>query len=152
MIFIVSTFVILSTCIVVFQRLLFCQLGSYGSGQQIEETGYLSIRQCRENQRLPTQAIANTTQARITNSDLYLEFAGALKQMTGKFNIPELRDFYDTPGEIEKTKSNVVETYSDQDPFQVNWNGTDDPENPMNFSPQWMWINVALVSTIAFVA
>jgi len=91
-------------------------------------------------------------QARITNSDLYLEFAGALKQMTGKFNIPELRDFYDTPGEIEKTKSNVVETYSDQDPFLVNWNGTDDPENPMNFSPQWMWINVALVSTIAFVA
>jgi hypothetical protein len=90
-------------------------------------------------------------QAKITNSDLYLEFAGALKRMTGKFNIPELGDFYDTPDEIEKTKSNVVEIYSDQDPLLVNWNGTDDPENPMNFSPQWMWINVALVSAITFV-
>jgi hypothetical protein len=91
-------------------------------------------------------------QAKITNNDLYLEFAGALKQMTGKFNIPELGDFYNTLDEIEKTKSNVVETYSDQDPFLVNWNGTDDPENPMNFSPRRMWINVALVSAIAFVA
>lgn len=92
------------------------------------------------------------TQAKLMNRDSFLEFAAGLTRMTGKFDLPQLGDFYDTLDELEKIKGEVVDTYTDQDPFVVNWNGPGDTENPMNFSPRQMWINIILVSTIAFVA
>lgn len=36
------------------------------------------------------------------------------------------------------------------DPNNVNWDGPDDPENPMNWSAKLKWGNVAVISSITF--
>jgi hypothetical protein len=31
------------------------------------------------------------------------------------------------------------------------WNGPDDPENPMNWSSTWKWVNICVISVISFI-
>ncbi|KAK1983780.1 major facilitator superfamily transporter [Colletotrichum cereale] len=46
----------------------------------------------------------------------------------------------------EDTKDVVEETV--QDPNMIDWDGPDDPENPMNWSMKLKWANVAIISTL----
>lgn len=35
--------------------------------------------------------------------------------------------------------------------FIVWWDGPDDPENPMNWSSSWKWVNICVISVISFI-
>ncbi|EEU37540.1 uncharacterized protein NECHADRAFT_97619 [Fusarium vanettenii 77-13-4] len=41
---------------------------------------------------------------------------------------------------------------SDYDPNIIAWNGPDDPENPMNWSPRKKWMNIALMSLLTIIS
>jgi len=36
------------------------------------------------------------------------------------------------------------------DPYVVDWDGPDDPQNPLNWSSRMKWGNIAVVSSITF--
>lgn len=64
-----------------------------------------------------------------------------------------------TRNDIEKgpTKTIVAKEKNDapvaptEPPEVVNWDGSDDPNNPMNWSSRKKWITISLVSYITFV-
>jgi hypothetical protein len=72
--------------------------------------------------------------------------------MTGKVDLRlEFGShLYSLDEELEKDQ--VVVEFSDKNPYEVNWSGLDDPENPMNWSSERKWFNIALISSITFVA
>jgi len=60
------------------------------------------------------------------------------------------------PGDIEDqlsldaSKSEKTGESEPVDPYLVNWNGPNDPENPLNFSGKQKWALMASIASIAF--
>jgi hypothetical protein len=53
--------------------------------------------------------------------------------------------------DLEKTAvATTTEGQEPPDPNVVDWDGPDDPENPMNFSPAVKWGNIAVLSALTF--
>ena len=86
------------------------------------------------------------------HQSLVFEFAANMKRMTGKVDLRlEFGShLYSLDEKLEKDQ--VVVEFSDKNPYEVNWSGLDDPENPMNWSSERKWFNIALISSITFVA
>jgi len=75
-------------------------------------------------------------------------------------NITRLNHFAEQ-SDLEKVYSRhedkdvAVEIVSTRDPNVVNWDGPDDPENPLNWAPRRKWTNIfllAIITTLTFVA
>ena len=50
--------------------------------------------------------------------------------------------------DVEKLDNAVADTSTPNDPYLVNWNGPEDPENPQNFSFIKKWLMTFLFSTL----
>jgi hypothetical protein len=46
----------------------------------------------------------------------------------------------------------VAVEFSDENSYEVNWSRLDEAENPMKWSSARKWFNIALISSITFVA
>ena len=53
-----------------------------------------------------------------------------------------------TPTSVIPEKDAVEATATEQDPNLVDWDGPDDPANPINWSPKLKWLNITVLSTI----
>src|SRR5271170_393540 len=58
-------------------------------------------------------------------------------------------------GDLETARSTSEEEKIDsdvepEDPYMVKWNGTDDPENPLNFSSRKKLLVMVMIAAIAF--
>jgi hypothetical protein len=51
---------------------------------------------------------------------------------------------------LHEDKDVAFEVQQETDPNVVNWDGPDDPENPLNWTPRKKWGNIAIVAAITF--
>ena len=51
---------------------------------------------------------------------------------------------------ISSSKTDVISDDPRPDSNVVNWEGPDDPKNPMNWSSRLKWGNIAVISSITF--
>ncbi len=53
-------------------------------------------------------------------------------------------------GKARDQKDAGAQSTEPVDPFLVDWDGPDDPENPKNWSEKLKWGNIAVVASITF--
>lgn len=73
------------------------------------------------------------------------------KQQEGGLVVGAIPDKQDLDLETGSTDINSQAPQSSTDPDVVDWNGPDDPKNPMNWPPRKKNTIVALISLITFI-
>ncbi|OBT55453.1 hypothetical protein VE04_04619 [Pseudogymnoascus sp. 24MN13] len=67
-------------------------------------------------------------------------------------NEKDENDGANTPPSSNSKNESDGDVPAELDPgFIVWWDGPDDPENPMNWSSTWKWVNICVISVISFI-
>lgn len=100
---------------------------------------------------LPEHALRAAPEAATSSTgDLHPSTNGRREKATPASSETEKEMDLEANGSSSSSKKEPEVTKTEVDPNIVDWNGADDPQNPINWSEKMKWGNVAVIASITF--